>query len=723
MERFKVVERETKTKAYSKEGLGAAQKLDPIQKEKDEITNWLSLTIDQLNIKIDQFESEIESLQVAQKKSKKDKEKQDRIEELKHWIEKHRYHIKQLETLMRMLDNDTVEVDQIKKVKDDVEYYVESFQEPDFEDNEFIYEDLDLEDMQQYLANCRANTNHTASFDSGTTKNSNNTGDDDGSCSIQSNSPTSTTSSPVPSPGLTNHSKGISHESNNTSSTNSICSTTVNNNSANFTVTTSISSSSSVTGATTQIVKPLPVWTHSTSTASSSTNSTSSTSSIASSTTKSTVPQPTPTSTINATSSTTTTTATTTTTTVFTTSSRNSSSSSSSSSPSVNSLNNHNPPATPYAVAAATANTKPNQIETSIKSDINSLEPITSSRSTSTPPNSRSTPPVISESSVNLSQEPVIQNQLQNQIHQIPTLYSSAVSVVNSSTVNSNPWNNNSNINSRTNMPQQYPPPSSNIILNGPVTGITPNQMPQSLSSLKSIAQQAVVSAGLEEHINGQQDQQTLHQQRSTQQQQQTQVQSSGLFENTINSINNSMINSGINASPPNSMFGLLNVSSKSLITPIQSISSSSAPTLPLTTGPQRSITPASGTHTSEAHIPPILGAAPLGPVNLTKQCYQQLVLLENAARHPIHPMDSQRLRYLFCHNSLFNYDKINMFIHFNINCLLLRPYLIPNPCPVPNYYPQQTLPNCDSAEFFQRLSTETLFFIFYFMEVSFINN
>lgn len=45
MERFKVVERETKTKAYSKEGLGAAQKLDPAQKERDEITAWLTVNI------------------------------------------------------------------------------------------------------------------------------------------------------------------------------------------------------------------------------------------------------------------------------------------------------------------------------------------------------------------------------------------------------------------------------------------------------------------------------------------------------------------------------------------------------------------------------------------------------------------------------------------------------------------------------------------------------
>lgn len=52
MERFKVVERETKTKAYSKEGLGAAQKLDPAQREREEIQNWLVSSIDALNIQV-----------------------------------------------------------------------------------------------------------------------------------------------------------------------------------------------------------------------------------------------------------------------------------------------------------------------------------------------------------------------------------------------------------------------------------------------------------------------------------------------------------------------------------------------------------------------------------------------------------------------------------------------------------------------------------------------
>ncbi|XP_036796390.1 CCR4-NOT transcription complex subunit 3 isoform X4 [Oncorhynchus mykiss] len=149
MERFKVVERETKTKAYSKEGLGLALKVDPAQREKEETGNWLTNTIDTLNMQVDQFESEVESLFIQTRKKKGEKEKQDRIEELKRFIERHRYHIRMLETILRMLDNDSVQVDSIQKIKDDVEYYMESSQDPDFEENEFIYDDLDLEDIRE----------------------------------------------------------------------------------------------------------------------------------------------------------------------------------------------------------------------------------------------------------------------------------------------------------------------------------------------------------------------------------------------------------------------------------------------------------------------------------------------------------------------------------------------------------------------------------------------
>ena len=50
--------------------------------------------------------------------------------------------------------------------------------------------------------------------------------------------------------------------------------------------------------------------------------------------------------------------------------------------------------------------------------------------------------------------------------------------------------------------------------------------------------------------------------------------------------------------------------------------------------------------------------------------------------------------------------------------CVYFRPYLQRNPYPTPYYYHQHPPTQFDSFEFFQRLSIETLFFIFYYMEV-----
>ena len=49
MERFKVCEKETKTKAFSKEGLGQAAKLDPREKKRNELQDWISDRISKLN--------------------------------------------------------------------------------------------------------------------------------------------------------------------------------------------------------------------------------------------------------------------------------------------------------------------------------------------------------------------------------------------------------------------------------------------------------------------------------------------------------------------------------------------------------------------------------------------------------------------------------------------------------------------------------------------------
>ena len=45
-----------------------------------------------------------------------------------------------------MLDNCSLETETIKLIQDDLQYYLECNQEPDFAENELIYEDLQLED-------------------------------------------------------------------------------------------------------------------------------------------------------------------------------------------------------------------------------------------------------------------------------------------------------------------------------------------------------------------------------------------------------------------------------------------------------------------------------------------------------------------------------------------------------------------------------------------------
>ena len=56
MEQFKAVEKEMKTKAYSKEGLSAAARLDPKEKEKVDICNFLSNMVEELERQIETFE-------------------------------------------------------------------------------------------------------------------------------------------------------------------------------------------------------------------------------------------------------------------------------------------------------------------------------------------------------------------------------------------------------------------------------------------------------------------------------------------------------------------------------------------------------------------------------------------------------------------------------------------------------------------------------------------
>ncbi|CDS40991.1 CCR4 NOT transcription complex subunit 3 [Echinococcus multilocularis] len=157
MERFKVIEKETKTKAYSKEGLLSADaKKDPLQKEKEELDEWLKQSISALQTKSERYEYDLETLSTTGKKKRVDKEKAALLEEKKQKLEFCAYHIEKLETVMRHLDNERLDCSKVRSLKDPIEYVIESIDDVSMEDYRSLYEDMHLEDIGDVLFDAQA---------------------------------------------------------------------------------------------------------------------------------------------------------------------------------------------------------------------------------------------------------------------------------------------------------------------------------------------------------------------------------------------------------------------------------------------------------------------------------------------------------------------------------------------------------------------------------------
>ncbi|KAM5352657.1 hypothetical protein ACJ41O_005379 [Fusarium nematophilum] len=148
MEKFKAVEKAMKTKAYSKEGLSAAAKLDPKEQAKVEASEFLSSMVDELEQQIETLEAEGESIQATMKKGKNNSAKAERIAEIERVIERHKWHQGKLELIRRSLENGGVEPEQVNELEESIRYYVSDGMNEDFMEDEEMYEELDLEDEE-----------------------------------------------------------------------------------------------------------------------------------------------------------------------------------------------------------------------------------------------------------------------------------------------------------------------------------------------------------------------------------------------------------------------------------------------------------------------------------------------------------------------------------------------------------------------------------------------
>jgi CCR4-NOT transcription complex subunit 3 len=149
MEKFKEIERETKQKPYSKSALGSGSGAmgssfhnDPLEKEREDIGQWIEQSNSKLNSQISDFEAKLEELN-ANKKKRIDKEK---IESTKHRLDMHKKYMSKLRRIGNMVKKNLINVKKVNEIKDDVDFYIENNDQADFVDNmDEVFDELELD--------------------------------------------------------------------------------------------------------------------------------------------------------------------------------------------------------------------------------------------------------------------------------------------------------------------------------------------------------------------------------------------------------------------------------------------------------------------------------------------------------------------------------------------------------------------------------------------------
>ena len=147
METFKICEKETKTKTYSKEGLAREDKMDPEEEARLRTTSWLAEYVEKFQQQVEEKDFDIEKLSAGKGK----KQNKSQIEQLQKHIANHKFHITKLEGIIRLINNEVLEPDPVDALQEDFDYYLDSYQEDEYiqvYDQDFFYESLGLDELE-----------------------------------------------------------------------------------------------------------------------------------------------------------------------------------------------------------------------------------------------------------------------------------------------------------------------------------------------------------------------------------------------------------------------------------------------------------------------------------------------------------------------------------------------------------------------------------------------
>lgn len=149
MQRFKEFERDLKMKAFSTCALAKDEDLQIEEAEKVKSQEWLVQTIQTLEKHLEEYDGDLEILN--NKKSLSSDEK-SRSAEIKIWQERHRWHSKKLELLLRALYNDNLDLTYLAVIRESVDVYLECHTDQDYYHDEGLYECFDLAEFEQSVS-------------------------------------------------------------------------------------------------------------------------------------------------------------------------------------------------------------------------------------------------------------------------------------------------------------------------------------------------------------------------------------------------------------------------------------------------------------------------------------------------------------------------------------------------------------------------------------------
>lgn len=150
MERFKEVEKVSKMKQFSYEGLEMQAKLGARgldEAKKNDASRYIIEVLEELNRQNELLSGELSQLNHKKKLGAV----QQSIDDVTEKFERNNTHIGKLELILRNLENDRLEPERIDEIRDDLDYYVENNQAADFVEYNEFYDVLELDESLEVL--------------------------------------------------------------------------------------------------------------------------------------------------------------------------------------------------------------------------------------------------------------------------------------------------------------------------------------------------------------------------------------------------------------------------------------------------------------------------------------------------------------------------------------------------------------------------------------------